>query len=154
MYKTLMGCSLFSNSHFQMGRTTMGLQSNLGSISFERCNSYLYVARSPRLWNDLQGALWDLKLPLFYFINRHMGSFFCPQLCTNQGRRNVFKDTEDKSSFVLNLVGTTFKNRTFPRLCLKIQLGHVPMSPYVPAPLYNIFKKYSCNNYVLIFSLN
>ena len=60
----------------------------------------------------------------------------------NQGRRNVFEDTWDKKSFVLNLVGTIFKNRTFLRLCSKIWLGHVPLSPYVPAPLLieeNIF---------------
>ena len=52
-----------------------------------------------------------------------------------QWRRNVFEDTKDKKSSFLNFVRTIFKNRTFSRLCSKIWLGHVPMSPYVPAPL-------------------
>ena len=39
-----------------------------------------------------------------------------------QWHRNVFEDTWDKKTSVLNLVGTIFKNRTFSRLCPKIQL--------------------------------
>jgi len=30
MYKSLMGCSLFSNSHFHMGVTVMGLAEHFG----------------------------------------------------------------------------------------------------------------------------
>ena len=32
IYNALMGCSLFSNSHFQMGVTIMGLQSTFGLV--------------------------------------------------------------------------------------------------------------------------
>ena len=55
-----------------------------------------------------------------------------------QWHQNVFEDTKDKTSSVLNLMGTTFKNVIFLMLCPKIWLGHVPISPYVPAPLKNL----------------
>ena len=57
------------------------------------------------------------------------------QEASDQWRRNVFEDTWDKISFVLNLVGTIFKNRTFSRLCSKIWLGHFPICSGVPALL-------------------
>ena len=49
-----------------------------------------------------------------------------------EGRRNVFKDSEDKPSCVINLVGTTFKNKTFSKIAHFqgfVQKYGVDMSP-------------------------
>ena len=50
VYKPLMGCSLFSNSHFQMGITVMGFAEHFGQGLKEIDSSCIYPFFSDWIW--------------------------------------------------------------------------------------------------------
>ena len=50
------------------------------STSFERSDSYLFGAWSPRLWYDFEHILCWVKVPLFHIIQRQMAVSFLPRV--------------------------------------------------------------------------
>ena len=46
-----------------------------------------------------------------------------PKSSLRQSHQNVFEDTEDKTTYVLNLMRKSFKKMKFSRLCCKIWWG-------------------------------
>ena len=109
------------------------------SLKFECCLRTQACANQATRF-ALKSNTWVLNA--VYFIRNCMSiifnAYFCSLLHKNEystGAPELIWKYLVQKSFVLNLVGTIFKNRTFSRLCSKIWLGHVHLSPYVPAPL-------------------
>ena len=70
----------FSTSNFDLKIFAASLPTMMYSTSFERSDSYLFGARSPRSWHYFLHMLCWLKLPLFHIIQRQMSLSFLPRV--------------------------------------------------------------------------